>query len=129
MSVQKLCLDAIKQGIIKSAHDLSDGGLAVNIAESVMASRNNLGAEIHVNRKLRNDEMLFGECQSLIIVTVSEESLHDLVMPAQKDDVHTETIGRVTDSGSLVINDLINVGRDKLEDVYNNTLENILSIH
>ncbi len=129
MSVQRLCLEGIKQGIIKSAHDLSDGGLAVNIAESIMASKNNLGAEIHINRKLRDDEILFGECQSLIVVTISEESLHDLVILAQKDDVHTETIGRVTNSGSLVINDLINLDRDKLEDVYNNTLERILSIH
>ena len=33
MGIQELCLDAIKKGIIKSAHDLSDGGLAFNISE------------------------------------------------------------------------------------------------
>ena len=123
------CLDAIKQGIIKSAHDVSDGGVAVNIAESIMSSKGDLGADIHINRKLRNDEMLFGECQSLIVVTVSEESLHELVILAQRDDIHTETIGRVTDSGKLVINDLVDIKRKKLEKVYYNTLEDILSIH
>ena len=129
MGVQQLCLDAIKKGIIKSAHDVSDGGIAVNISESIMSSKGNLGAELHINRKLRNDEMLFGECQSLIVVTVSEESLHELVILAQRDDIHTETIGRVTDSGKLVINDLIDIDRKKLESVYYNTLEDILSIH
>ncbi len=129
MGVQQLCLDAIKQGIIKSAHDVSDGGVAVNIAESIMSSKGDLGADIHINRKLRNDEMLFGECQSLIVVTVSEESLHELVILAQRDDIHTETIGRVTDSGKLVINDLVDIKRKKLEKVYYNTLEDILSIH
>ena len=94
-----------------------------------MSSKGDLGADIHINRKLRNDEMLFGECQSLIIVTVSEEFLHELVILAQRDDIHTETIGRVTDSGKLVINDLVDIKRKKLEKVYYNTLEDILSIH
>ena len=44
MGVQELCLECIKKGIIKSAHDLSDGGLAVNISESIMFSKNELGA-------------------------------------------------------------------------------------
>ena len=36
IGIQELCLEAIKKGIIKSAHDLSDGGLAVNICESLI---------------------------------------------------------------------------------------------
>ena len=67
--VQELTLEGIKKGYIKSAHDLSDGGVAVNIAESILNSSSNIGAKIDFNRKLRNDEMLFGECQSVIIVT------------------------------------------------------------
>jgi phosphoribosylformylglycinamidine (FGAM) synthase-like enzyme len=127
MGVQELCLEAIKKGIIKSAHDLSDGGLAVNIAESIIAAKSGLGAKLNIDRKLRDDELLFGECQSVIIVSLNEDQLYELILLAQGMDVHTQTIGRVTDSGRLVINDLIDISRVKIEPVYLNTLGNIIS--
>ncbi len=126
MGVQELCLEAIKKGIIKSAHDLSDGGLAVNISESLISSHSSLGAKLDIDRKLRNDELLFGECQSVIVVTLAEENLYELILLAQGLDVHTQTIGRVTDTGRLVINDLIDIDKKQLVDVYLHTLENIL---
>ena len=58
LDVQNLCLDAIKEGLINSAHDISDGGLAVNIAESILFSDESIGAEINLSRKMRNDELL-----------------------------------------------------------------------
>jgi len=127
MGVQELCIEAIKKGLIKSAHDISDGGLAVNISESLISSRSGLGAKLDLNRKLRNDELLFGECQSVIIVTIEESLLHELILLATKLDVHTQTIGRVNDTNSLVINDLINLPRKKLSDVYEKTLGKIMS--
>jgi len=127
MGVQELCLEAIKKGIVKSAHDLSDGGLAVNIAESIISAKSGLGAKLDIDRKLRDDELLFGECQSVIIVSLNEDQLYELILLAQGMDVHTQAIGRVTDSGRLVINDLIDVSRNEIELVYNNTLVSILS--
>ena len=127
MGVQELCLEAIKKGIVKSAHDLSDGGLAVNISESLVRSEPGLGVKLDVSRKLRNDELLFGECQSLIVVTLEESSLYELILLSKKLDVHTQTIGRVTDTGRFVINDLIDVPRKKLEDAYFNSLLRIMS--
>jgi len=127
MGVQELCLEAIKKGIIKSAHDLSDGGLAINIAESIMSAKAGLGAKLDINRKLRDDELLFGECQSVIIVSLDEDQLYKLILLAQGMDVHTQTIGRVTDTGRLIINNLINIDRKEIEPVYYNTLGNIIS--
>ncbi len=126
MRVQELCLEAIKLDIVKSAHDISDGGLAVNISESIVNAKENIGAKLDIDRKLRNDELLFGECQSLIIITIEESNLHDLILLAQKMDVHTQTIGRVNSSNSLVINDLVNIKRDTLEHSYFNSLADIL---
>ena len=127
LRVQELCLDAIKKGIIKSAHDLSDGGLAVNIAESIMSAKSGIGAKLDIDRKLRDDELLFGECQSVIIVSLHEDQLYDLILLAQGMDVYTQTIGRVTNDATLIINDLVNISRNKLEPVYMNTLRNLLS--
>ena len=127
MGIQELCLEAIKKGIIKSAHDLSDGGLAVNISESIVHSKQGLGARLDVVRKLQNNELLFGECQSVIVVTLEESALYELILLAQKLDMHTQTIGRVTDTNSLVINDQINIPRIKIEKAYFNSLEKIMT--
>ena len=127
MGIQELCIDAIKKGIIKSAHDLSDGGLAVNVSESLIQSKIGLGAKLDVVRKLHNSELLFGECQSVIIVTLEESALYELILLAQNLDMHTQTIGRVNESNSLVINDQIDISRTKLENAYFNSLEKIMT--
>ncbi|MDC0145153.1 phosphoribosylformylglycinamidine synthase subunit PurL [bacterium] len=126
LSVQKLCLNAIKKGFIKSAHDLSDGGLAVNISESILFSKKGIGAKINLSRKLREDELLFGECQSVIIVSIEENNLHELVSMANKLNVYTQTIGKVTDNNKLTINNLINVDRDLLDNAYYNSIKEIM---
>ncbi|OUW11121.1 MAG: phosphoribosylformylglycinamidine synthase II [Candidatus Pelagibacter sp. TMED166] len=126
LDVQNLCLTSIKDGIIKSAHDLSDGGLAVNISESILYSDKNIGAEINLSRKLRDDELLFGECQSVIIVTIDEENLYSLIEKAQELNVYTQTIGKVTNSGKLKINNLIEINKSKLNKAYFDSLEKIM---
>ena len=126
LDVQNLCLDAIKEGLINSAHDISDGGLAVNIAESILFSDESIGAEINLSRKMRNDELLFGECQSVIIVTINEENLFTLVEKAQALNVYTQTIGKVTSNGKLIINDLIDIGKKELNDAFFQSLEKIM---
>ena len=126
LSVQKLCLNAIKKGFIKSAHDLSDGGLAVNISESILFSEKGIGAKINLSRKLREDELLFGECQSVIIVSIEEKNLHELVSIANKLNVYTQTIGKVTDNNRLIINDSIDIDRDLLHKAYYNSIKEIM---
>ncbi len=124
--VQSMCLESIEKGIINSAHDLSDGGLAVNIAESVICSKDNLGASLDLVRKLEDVELLFGECPSVIIVTLSESDLYNLVVLAKKHDIHTQTIGKVTNNGKLRINDKISLTKDAISKAYFNSLEEIL---
>ena len=68
-SLHKICLKLISDGVIKSAHDISDGGLSVNIAESICSGAPGIGAKISISRKLREDQILFGETQGVIVVT------------------------------------------------------------
>ncbi len=123
-SIQSMVLESIEHGIVNSAHDLSDGGLCVNIAESVMFAKPNIGASLNLARKLEDVELLFGECPSVIIVTISEENLYNLVALAKKHDIHTQTIGKVTDNGKMTVNDLISIDRKKMEESYFNSLKN-----
>tara|TARA_Y100000590_G_C15117857_1_gene787477 strand:- start:250 stop:621 length:372 start_codon:yes stop_codon:yes gene_type:complete len=121
-----MCLESIEKGIINSAHDLSDGGLAVNISESIMTSEQNLGASLNLVRKLEDVELLFGECPSVIVVTIKESDLYNLVVLAKKYDIHTQTIGKVTDDGILNINNQISLNKKEMSDYYFNAIENII---
>ncbi|MCK5236641.1 MAG: phosphoribosylformylglycinamidine synthase II, partial [Deltaproteobacteria bacterium] len=104
--VQEACRDAIKSGIIKSAHDISDGGLAVAIAESCFTPSGSIGAEVKIDSAVRPDALLFGEGQSRILLSFDkahEDKLKDI---AGKAGVPFEVIGSVG-GGKLKINSLI----------------------
>jgi len=126
LSIQKICLKLIDQGFINSAHDISDGGLSVNIAESVCYSNEGMGAEINIDRKLRTDEILFGETQGVIIVSLDSKNLHHVALLAQEYNIHTQTIGVVTDNPSLKINSVIDIKRSTLEEKYFKSLESTM---
>ena len=70
--------------------------------------------------------MLFGECPSVIVVTLSESNLYDLVVLAKKHDIHTQTIGKVTNDNRLRINDKISLGKEKISRAYFDSLEELL---
>jgi phosphoribosylformylglycinamidine synthase len=71
--VQRVCLEAARRGLLASAHDCSEGGLAVTLAESCVAGKVGLDASgIHVRG--RADSALFGEAQSRIVVSLSPDS-------------------------------------------------------
>jgi phosphoribosylformylglycinamidine synthase len=126
VAVQEVCLESIQSGYIKSAHDISDGGLAVNIAESILSSVGSIGAEIHITSKIRTDLLLFGESQSVIIVTVSKENLHNVVLKAKAKDVFTQCIGSVNNSGRLTVNDVLSIERSEMTPAYFETLGKII---
>jgi phosphoribosylformylglycinamidine synthase len=95
-AVQKTCLQANKLGLLTSAHDTAEGGLAVTLAESCMAGKT--GAEIKLKAftaELRLDTALFSESQSRIIVTIKEKDLTQLVKLAGENKVNYEVLGKV----------------------------------
>lgn len=128
--VHKACLDAIRDGIVKSATDISDGGLAVAIAESCINNPEKpMGASIYISRKLRDDEIFFGETQSVIILTISENHLLDIERIAAKNIVPCFTIGRVKDNNRLKMNESIDIALDELKQVYRNAIPDIMKIN
>ena len=72
--VQEFCLELIQKGLIQSAHDCSEGGLAITVAESCFSAKEEaLGATLELESTLRGDALLFGETQSRIIISFPEE--------------------------------------------------------
>ncbi len=72
--LHKFILDTNEKGLIQSAHDVAEGGLAVALTECSM--QKGLGTEIKLDSELRNDVLLFGETQSRFIITVKPENLN-----------------------------------------------------
>ncbi|CCO09227.1 phosphoribosylformylglycinamidine synthase subunit PurL [Desulforamulus hydrothermalis] len=104
--VQHFVLAEIKSGLIKSAHDCAEGGLAVALAECCIAG--GLGADITMVRRFRGDALLFGETQSRIIISVDRQRSVELVKKLVAAGVPYSQLGTVGGE-SLVIN-VVNPG-------------------
>jgi phosphoribosylformylglycinamidine synthase len=92
---QKQVLSAIRAGVVASAHDVSEGGVAVALAESLMGS-SELGAEVTLQGEATT--ALFSESQSRFVLTVKKEN------QAQFESLVDATyIGTVTDTSDLKI--------------------------
>jgi len=125
--VQQACLKLIKSGIVKSAHDCSEGGLAVALAECCMTSGNNLrlGAEIEIQDNLRVDALLFGETQSRIILSLEEKVLPELEKLNKEFDINYAIIGKV-EGQNLKINNWINLPVQKIKEKFYNSISEIM---
>ena len=73
LAVQRSCRRAIRSGLLKSAHDCSDGGLAVALAECCIAGA--VGFRGSGGISGRWDAALFGERQSRIVVSLAPEAV------------------------------------------------------
>ncbi|MFJ9501034.1 phosphoribosylformylglycinamidine synthase subunit PurL [Brevibacillus centrosporus] len=100
-AVQKATLAAIRQGLVKSAHDLSEGGLGVALAESCFGE--GFGAKVSLESELRPDVLLFSESQSRILLSTSEGKAQALLALAAQHGVPVKQIG-TTGGDKLVIN-------------------------
>jgi len=91
-AVQKLVLEAIREGLVQSAHDLSEGGFGVAAAESCFGK--NIGATLDLPTALRPDIALFSESQSRILLSVSPQHVEKVVALAKKHNVPAFEIGK-----------------------------------
>ncbi|MFH2011093.1 MAG: phosphoribosylformylglycinamidine synthase subunit PurL [Pseudomonadota bacterium] len=123
IAVQNTCLEAIQKGIIKSAHDCSEGGIAVALAECCFSGPGiNLGATVNISEEIRGDCLLFGESQSRIIVSLDENKMDLFTEIADKNKAPFKIIGRVGGE-RLIINDFIDCSVEALEQRWKRAIE------
>ncbi|MFM2305974.1 MAG: hypothetical protein RLZZ367_643 [Bacteroidota bacterium] len=123
VNVQNAVKDLIKEQVVVSAHDVSEGGLFITLLESAMAGRK--GFEIETDPDMRKDAFLFGESQSRVVVTVKDSKEDEFLDVISKHDVDFSCIGIVT--SALIYVDKKNWGvSSALQDVYEGALEKAL---
>lgn len=121
-SVQAVCLVAIREGIVASAHDLSEGGLAVGLAECCISGPGAaLGAEIELEASIRPDAWLFGESQARILISLKSRHLTRLREIAAQHSTPLTVLGTVR-GGHLRIGRLIDVDVRELRQVWTEAL-------
>ncbi len=102
LKVQHTALKAIEDSLVNSAHDCSEGGLAVALAECCIAGDKKVGAKISIDGDgIRTDSLLFAESQSRIIISCSKENALKIESLAKKDNVSFKIIGE-TGGDSLI---------------------------
>lgn len=100
--VQQATLRAARARLLRSAHDCSEGGLAVTLAESAITAGLGVDVTIRSNHEspLRNDALLFGEGYSRIVVSVSPGDQEAFEALMKGEGVAFHLLGTVTDGSN-----------------------------
>ncbi len=138
--VQELCREAITRGLVRSAHDCSEGGLAISLAECCISgistrtssgSNQNLGSigfrsgEGFASLPLRWDVPLFGEHQSRIVVALDPDNKPALANLADEIGVPIMELG-LTGGTRFKIGSAIDLPIDEIYEAWSGGLENAL---
>jgi phosphoribosylformylglycinamidine synthase len=128
LSVQSACLRAAEAGLLRSAHDCADGGLAVALAESCFSSlnRRSLGADVNLTDALPTHASLFSESPSRIIISFDEAALGEIKEIAASAGCPFRLLGRVGGDRLRISTDgeeAINIGLAELESAWSSSLD------
>jgi len=126
-NVHDACLNGVRAGIIRSAHDLSAGGLAVALSECCFNPDGHLGAEVDLGAGAGMDgvEALFAESASRVLVSLDAAGRKGLEEICARAGAPVEVIGSVG-TGSLKIGRLVDLDVAALYDAWAFSLERAL---
>ncbi|HUS82505.1 MAG TPA: phosphoribosylformylglycinamidine synthase subunit PurL [Dehalococcoidia bacterium] len=123
--VQRVCLEAIRRGVLCSAHDCSQGGLAVALAECCIAGGTGMDGDA-AQPAGRLDAALFGEAQSRIVVSCAASDAAELEALARQVSVPLTRLGRVGGE-RLTLGGMLDVAIEELAAAYREGLPRVLA--
>ena len=117
-------LNLIDKNFIKSAHDVSLGGILTAISK--MCIKGNKGIKLKKSKNLVNEiEYYFSEDQGRYIIEINPKDLKEVIKILDKNSVHHEEIGVIIDK-ELIINEKTKVTIDELKSYNTNWLTNYM---
>ncbi|HKL15568.1 MAG TPA: phosphoribosylformylglycinamidine synthase subunit PurL [Balneolaceae bacterium] len=120
LKLQQVLLEAIQNGMVNAAHDISDGGIAVTLAE--MAIFSGRGANVSVKNLTGSYiDVLYSEAQSGVVVTVPREDARELEHYLLKHDLFFDELGTVGGS-KLIIDEFVEQSVNELEMAYESAI-------
>jgi len=126
--LQQVLQQLIRQKLLVSAHDVSDGGLWVALAESAMPRQKGFAVQLSDDllANFRLDALLFGESQSRVVVSVAPEKSATFRQFATANNLPFSHIGTVTANGNFSLNGNIITSAKEVTALYESTLPNAL---
>jgi phosphoribosylformylglycinamidine synthase len=118
--VQATVIEAIRGGIVNAAHDCSEGGLGIALAECCLAG--GIGASVYLPEDLPPAVALFSETQSRIVVTCAPEQTDALIEICDRHQVPFAVLGTVG-GDALVFNGETRFPLERLREAHERTLE------
>jgi phosphoribosylformylglycinamidine synthase len=119
--LQKALLEAIGKGLIASAHDCAEGGLAIALAESAINSTGGVLGFEGAYQITDPVASLFGESQSRIVISFRPESREAIAGIASRHNVPLATLGRVV-AGRFALNGEIETTVEAMTEIYQTAL-------
>jgi phosphoribosylformylglycinamidine synthase len=116
----------IKEKLVASAHDVSEGGLFVAITES--GFNNNLGYNINTKKAIRKDTYLFGEAQSRVVISAAATQAAAIEQLLTAAAISFEKLGTVTENDIVIDGDNWGTIVD-WKSKYDNAIGNFLTGH
>lgn len=118
--IQRTVYESNKLKLLRSAHDVSEGGLFNTLLEACF--ENNMGATINYDSPVRLDSFLWGESQSRVVVSIDPKNFDALHNISHQNSVPIQTIG-VVEKSSLTVNELDFGPISKWKELNNTILE------
>ncbi|MGH7884286.1 MAG: phosphoribosylformylglycinamidine synthase subunit PurL [Thermodesulfobacteriota bacterium] len=122
-------IESIDERILKSSHDISEGGLAAALAECCFNPNGLKGALINpkalTENSLRDDILLFSESQSRAVVTLEKENIQKLKNISEKNGISIKLIGVVVGE-KLIIENILDISTKIAYDAWSNGFEDTL---
>ena len=125
--MQKVLIEMIQSGLVESAHDCSEGGLAVSLVESTYEKGTGLRASL--DSELPAEFVLFGEDASRVVLSCDASNLPRIKQVAVQYGLSADVIGEtVPEEVEIKINGqvVVSAGVSELRDVYEKALEQAL---
>ncbi|PYX56662.1 MAG: phosphoribosylformylglycinamidine synthase subunit PurL [Acidobacteria bacterium] len=126
-ALQKVLIEMIQSGLVESAHDCSEGGLAVSLVESTYEKGTGLRASL--DSELPAEFVLFGEDASRVVLSCDASNLPRIKQVAVQYGLSADVIGEtVPEEVEIKINGqvVVSAGVSELRDVYEKALEQAL---
>jgi len=127
INLQKTLLELIDKGIINSAHDISDGGIMVSLAECCIINKENpIGANVTIPVKTREDFSFFSESQSRVIVSIDPKDKDMFESFCKNNNQYFTLLGK-TQKLDLTINNY-RFNLEELADLYFNSIAKFMNV-
>ncbi len=122
-AVQQVVAKLIERGTIRSAHDVSEGGLFACLLECAMGTEH--GFNIHTDGAIRKDAFLFGEAQSRVVVSVNPDL--KALFEAEVNGAAHSLLGRVSPTAEISIDDAGWGYLSEWQNAYDTALEKLIA--